>query len=152
MSTYPHPPPADQAMTRIELGFFNFGIDIDLPPEYEHSHELPADPQAFWDAMIPIMRKLVESHPRTYNYQRGDRWKKRGVPPTAQAVLENFGFQYMPEAKTMDIFGCRVQGPPCAEGIPRYEDRIDRDQPFAIWFLEKLFDYVTLMTGPGFPI
>jgi len=78
-------------MTRIELGLFNFCIDIDLPPKYEHSHEFPPDPQAFWDAMIPIMRKLVESHPRTYNYQRGDRWKKRGVPPMAQAVVADFG-------------------------------------------------------------
>jgi hypothetical protein len=117
-------------MTRIELGFSNFGIDSDLPPEYEHSHEFPRDPQAFWDAMIPIMRKLVESHPRTYNYQRGDRWNRRGVPPTAQAVVADFGFRYMPEVVVVDVFG--FQGPPRAEGIPRYEDRIDRDQPFAI--------------------
>jgi hypothetical protein len=139
-------------MTRIELGFFNFGIDIDLPPEYERGHEFPRDPQAFWDAMIPNMRKLVESHPRTYNYQRGDRWNRRGVPPTAQAVVADFGFRYMPEVVVVDVFGFHLQGPPRAEGIPRYEDRIDRDQPFAIWFLEQLFDYVTDKTGPGFPI
>jgi hypothetical protein len=31
--------------------------DIDLPPKYEHSDEFPADPQAFWDAMRPMMLK-----------------------------------------------------------------------------------------------
>jgi hypothetical protein len=33
-------------MTHIEFSP-NFGTDIDLPPEYEHSHEFPADPQSF---------------------------------------------------------------------------------------------------------
>jgi hypothetical protein len=45
--------------------------------------------------------------------------------------------------------GWRLQGPPRAEGIPLYEDRTNRDQTFAIWFLTQLFNYVT---GPGFPI
>ena len=58
----------------------------------------------------------------------------------------------MPEVVVVDVSGFHLQGPPRAEGIPRYEDRTDRDQPFAIWFLEQLFDYVTDKTGPGFPI
>ena len=37
---------ADQTMTHNEFSP-KFGTDIDLPPEYEHSHEFPADPQAF---------------------------------------------------------------------------------------------------------
>jgi hypothetical protein len=46
-------------MTHIEFSP-NFGTDIDLPPEYEHIHEFPADPQSFWDAIRPIMLKFVE--------------------------------------------------------------------------------------------
>jgi hypothetical protein len=34
------PQPADQTMTHIEFSP-NFGMDIDLPPEYEHNHEFP---------------------------------------------------------------------------------------------------------------
>jgi hypothetical protein len=37
------PQPADQTMTHIEFSP-NFGMNIDLPPEYEHSHEFLVDP------------------------------------------------------------------------------------------------------------
>ena len=77
---------------------------------------------------------------------------KRGplekVPPAPEGVVADFGFRYMPEVVIEDR-GWRLQGPPRAEGMPLYEDRTNRDQTFAIWFLTQLFDYVA---GPGFPI
>jgi hypothetical protein len=47
----------------------NFGIDIELPPEYEHSHEFPADPQAFWDAMQMLQR----NYPPPFSARRSGR-------------------------------------------------------------------------------
>ena len=58
--------------------------------------------------------------------------------PTPQAVVANFGLRYMPEVEVVHVFGFCLQGPPRAEGIPRYEDRTDHDQTFAVWFLREL--------------
>jgi hypothetical protein len=64
-------------------------------------------------------------------------------------VVTDFGLRHMPEG-VVENRGWRLQGrPPRAKDVPRYEDRTNRDQTFAVWFLKELFDYVT---GPGFPI
>jgi integrase len=42
-----------------------------------------------------------------------------------------------------------VTGDETERSYRRLDVRTGRDQPFAIWFLTQLFDYVT---GPGFPI
>jgi hypothetical protein len=39
------------------------------------------------------MIKLVDSHPRTFDYNKGHRWNRRGVPPTPEGVLANFGLR-----------------------------------------------------------
>jgi hypothetical protein len=80
------------------------------------------------------------ARPRTY--KEGPLEK---VPSAPEGVVADFGFRYMPEVVIEDR-GWRLQGPPRAEGMPLYEDRTNRDQTFAIWFLTQLFDYVA---GPA---
>jgi hypothetical protein len=118
-------------MAPIRIQFSpNFGMTIDLPPEYEHLHEYPADLQAF--AMRPIMLQLAEKHPRSRNRRPNAELLGFAHKYLRGILIEDNNFQPGWKWPT----GARTKDTP-----PRYEDRLDPSQSFAVWILRELFEW-----------
>jgi hypothetical protein len=116
-----------------------FGVNFNCPPELEANYEVPPNLFAFWTAVDPIMRAIIEHHPKR-------------DPDSAEALLWQFQryLLVVPEVKNRRQ---RWQPSTAADTAHRpipnlpywqqYDPAEPGQVPYASWFLRHFSDFIT---------